>query len=351
VNVERYERGPFAVSTDPARLDLEAIHAYLASSYWAEGIPLDTVRRSVENSLCFGLYGPEGQIGLARVITDQTTYAYLCDVFVLAEYRGEGLGRWLIECVMGSPRLQGLRRWMLVTRNAHGLYQPVGFRATANPGGVMEIVHPGIYRRAGEPADRSHHGGLTADRPIPATQPVLATSRLILRPFRAEDAAAVRRLAGAREVADTTLTIPHPYPEGVAEAWIAGQPAAWAAGAGAVWAVTRRSDGELVGAVGLVIEAEHARAELGYWIAVPEWNRGYGTEAARAAVNAAFELLKLNRVEAYHFARNPASGRVLDKAGMRREGVRRGAVRKWGRFEDLVQYAVTAADRTVPGAG
>lgn len=366
MTVERYERGSFVVSTDPARLDLAAIHAYLVSSYWADGIPLDTVRRSLENSLCFGLYGPEGQIGLARVITDGTTYAYLCDVYVLEEYRGRGLGSWLIECVIGSPRLQGLRRWMLVTRNAHRLYEPVGFRPTANPGGVMEIVHPGLYRRGASPASRaavpsSGRGGRPPaererlDRPSkgagpPLPQPVLSTPRLVLRPFRADDAAPVRQFAGAREVADTTLTVPHPYPEGVAEAWIAGQPAAWAAGEGATWAVTRRSDGALVGATGLVITAEHARAELGYWIAVPEWNRGYATEAARAVVHAAFEVLKLHRVEAYHLLRNPASGRVLEKIGMRREGVRRGAVRKWGLFEDVAQYAITADDRGEPGA-
>jgi ribosomal protein S18 acetylase RimI-like enzyme len=99
-------------------------------------------------SLCFGPYAPEGQVGLARVITDETTFAYLCDVYVLPEHRGRGLGRWLMECVMGSPRLQGLRRWLLVTRDAHGLYRGLGFGPPLDTAGVMEIVRPGIYRRA-----------------------------------------------------------------------------------------------------------------------------------------------------------------------------------------------------------
>lgn len=152
--VERYERGAYTVSTDAARLDPRAVHRYLTASYWAEGIPLEVVERSLRHSLCFGLYAAERQVGLTRVITDETTFAYLCDVYVLPEHRGQGLGRWLVECVLGSPRLQGLRRWMLVTRDAHALYRPLGFGPAANPAGVMEILRPGMYRegeRGGRP--------------------------------------------------------------------------------------------------------------------------------------------------------------------------------------------------------
>jgi GNAT superfamily N-acetyltransferase len=149
VAVEQYERVPYLVSTDPARLDPIAIHAFLAtSSYWAEAIPLDVVRRSLEGSLCFGLYGPEGQIGLARVITDRATFAYLCDVYVLPAYRGQGLGLWLMQCVMGSPQLQGLRRWLLATADAHRLYAQVGFRVTETPERIMEIIYRGMYKAA-----------------------------------------------------------------------------------------------------------------------------------------------------------------------------------------------------------
>lgn len=154
-------RGPFRVSTDPARLDLTAIHSYLARSYWAEGIPREVVARSLEASLCFGLYEEELQIGLARVITDRATFAYLCDVYVLEEYRGRGLGRWLMETVMSHPDLQGLRRFSLVTRNAHGLYTPLGFAPLAQPDRHMEIVRPGAYR----PADAVRPQGRGVPRP------------------------------------------------------------------------------------------------------------------------------------------------------------------------------------------
>jgi ribosomal protein S18 acetylase RimI-like enzyme len=147
LNIEHYERVPYVISTDPARLDVSAVHAFLSNSYWADGIPIDLVRRSLEASLCFGLYSRDGQIGLVRVITDRATYAYLCDVYVLPDYERQGLGRWLMQCVLGSPQLQGLRRWMLVTRDAHRLYERAGFRVAANPERIMEIARPGLYRK------------------------------------------------------------------------------------------------------------------------------------------------------------------------------------------------------------
>ena len=148
-----HHRDAFTVSDDPARLDVEAIHDYLAHhSYWAEGIPRDVVARGLEHSLCFGLYDGARQIGLARMITDRATFAYLCDVYVLEEYRGRGLGKWLMDRVMAHPDLQGLRRLQLVTRDAHELYRPLGFAEPTQPGRHMEIVRPGIYKR---PATRS----------------------------------------------------------------------------------------------------------------------------------------------------------------------------------------------------
>ncbi len=140
-------RGDFLISTDPARLDAAAIHEELTRSYWAEGIPLDLVARSLQGSLCFGLYRGSRQVGLARVITDRATYAYLCDVYVLQEFRGQGLGRWLMETVMGHPDLSGLRRLSLVTRDAQGLYAPLGFAPLGQPERHMEIVHRGLYKR------------------------------------------------------------------------------------------------------------------------------------------------------------------------------------------------------------
>lgn len=177
-------------------------------------------------------------------------------------------------------------------------------------------------------------------------QPTIPTTRLLLRPFQRDDAPAVQRLAGEREIAATTMNVPHPYEDGVAEAWIATHPDLWERGIGMVCAIQRREPAELVGAVGLMIELEQRRAELGYWVGKPWWGNGYATEAARALVGHAFERLGLARVFARHFASNPASGRVMQKIGMRHEGVLRRHIIKWGRFEDLVVYGVLAEEFT-----
>jgi RimJ/RimL family protein N-acetyltransferase len=169
--------------------------------------------------------------------------------------------------------------------------------------------------------------------------PTLSTGRLLLRPFSAADAREVQRLAGAPEVADTTLLIPHPYPDGVAEQWIASHPAAWEERRSLSLAITDEERG-LLGAIGLRPVMEHRHAELGYWIGVPHWGRGIATEAARAVIRFGFDELGLERVSATHFARNPASGRVLVKAGMQYEGRLRRHVLKCGRFEDGELYAV-----------
>lgn len=143
-----WTREEFVVSDERARVDVGFVHSYLRRSYWAEDVPLEIVERAVENSLCFGLYGPDGQVGFARVISDYATFAYLADVFVIEEYRGRGLSVWLMECVAAHPRLQGLRRWMLGTRDAHGLYEKTGWsRIAAGDGRWMEKADPDIYKR------------------------------------------------------------------------------------------------------------------------------------------------------------------------------------------------------------
>jgi GNAT superfamily N-acetyltransferase len=136
-------KGDLLISTDPRRLDVSLIHDFLANrSYWAIGRPLDVVRRALDNSLCFGLYEREKQIGLVRVVTDRATFAWLCDVFVLETHRGRGLGKWLMECVMNYPALQGLRRVLLGTQDAHGLYAQYGFTPLANTDRFMEVFRP-----------------------------------------------------------------------------------------------------------------------------------------------------------------------------------------------------------------
>lgn len=144
IHIEAH-RGAFSVSTDPVRLDLDAIHAFLSRSYWATGIPRSVVERSIQGSLCFGVYAAGQQVGFARVITDEATYAYLADVYVLQEYRGQGLARWLMEVIMAHPALQGLRRFTLVTRDAHGLYSRFGFRPLQNPENHMEVRRADAY--------------------------------------------------------------------------------------------------------------------------------------------------------------------------------------------------------------
>jgi GNAT superfamily N-acetyltransferase len=141
--------GAYEISADPARLDAVAIHAYLTRSYWSPGIPLDIVERALRNSLCFGVYEctSGSQVGLARIVTDYATFCYLCDVYVLEEHRGHGLGKRLMHEVMAHPALTGARRVMLATRDAHGLYRQTGFVEAGGAGNLMEIVRPEIYSR------------------------------------------------------------------------------------------------------------------------------------------------------------------------------------------------------------
>ena len=138
--------GPFAISTDPDRLDVEVIHTYLSQrAYWAQGRPKEVVQRSIAHSLCFGVYEERSQIGFARVVTDYATFAYLCDVFILESHRRRGLSKWLLRCVRTHPALAGIRRFQLITNDAHGLYRQLGFTALANPERHMELVE---YDRA-----------------------------------------------------------------------------------------------------------------------------------------------------------------------------------------------------------
>ena len=146
--IVEHRRGEFLISTDPARLDLDVIHGFLTNCYWAKGIPREVVARSIDRALCFGVYDSSGkQVAFARVISDFATIAYVGDVFVLESHRGRGLGKWLMECIMQHPALQNLRRWILTTRDAHGLYAQVGFTAVKSPERYMERHDPNVYER------------------------------------------------------------------------------------------------------------------------------------------------------------------------------------------------------------
>jgi RimJ/RimL family protein N-acetyltransferase len=171
-------------------------------------------------------------------------------------------------------------------------------------------------------------------------QPTLTTKRLLLRPFKLTDAKEVQRLAGDREIADTTLSIPHPYEDGMAEAWILKHEGMFSEGKHAIFAITQKLNGELIGAVGLHNILTAHQAELGYWICKSHWGQGFCTEAAGAVLRYAFTVFGLVRVHTNHLRRNPASGRVMQKLSMKHEGCQRQHVKKWDKFEDIELYGI-----------
>ena len=182
-------------------------------------------------------------------------------------------------------------------------------------------------------------------------QPTLKTNRLILRPFEMADAKEVQRLAGDRAIADTTLEIPHPYEDGMAETWISTHREKFDAGEMVHFGIILLETRVLIGAMGLIVVQRFERAELGYWIGKPYWRNGYCTEAGRAVLGYGFTVLNLNRIHAHHFQRNPASGRVLQKLGMVHEGYARQHIKKWDNFEDIVLYGILKSewqDRSPP---
>ena len=148
MNIVEYRCGEYLVSTDRALIDTEVVFEVLTSSYWANGIRREIVVRSIDNALCFGIYKGREQVGFARVISDFATYAYIGDLFIVESHQGRGLGKFLMESILKHPQLQGLRRWSLVTRDAHGLYEKFGFEALKKPENYMEILNPDVYKRS-----------------------------------------------------------------------------------------------------------------------------------------------------------------------------------------------------------
>jgi RimJ/RimL family protein N-acetyltransferase len=175
-------------------------------------------------------------------------------------------------------------------------------------------------------------------------QPTLNSERLVLRPFTLADAADVQRLAGDKAIASTTLNIPHPYEDGMAEAWIGTHQEEFEGRKSVTFAVARAQDAALLGAISLFIGQQHQHAELGYWVGKPYWGNGYCTEAARAILDYGFQVLDLNRIYARHLARNPASGRVMIKTGLQYEGCMRQHVLKWDVFEDVKFYGILRSE-------
>ena len=143
-----FTKDRFNISTEKEKMDVNLIHSFLTRSYWAEGISKEIIRRSIEGALCFGVFENDKQVGFARMITDKATFAYLADVFIIDEYRGLDLSKWLMEVIMSYPDLQGLRRMMLATKDAHGLYSQYGFKEVKNKQLFMQIFKKGMYERA-----------------------------------------------------------------------------------------------------------------------------------------------------------------------------------------------------------
>jgi GNAT superfamily N-acetyltransferase len=145
-----WTKDDFTITTDKNKIDIAYVHWFLTHSYWAEGIPVETVQRSVEGALCFSVVYLNHQVGFARVITDEATFAYLADVFIDENFRGKGLSKWLMETILHYPGLQGLRRWMLATRDAHGLYAQFGFTSLLHTDRWMQIHYPDVYQKPKE---------------------------------------------------------------------------------------------------------------------------------------------------------------------------------------------------------
>jgi ribosomal-protein-alanine N-acetyltransferase len=176
------------------------------------------------------------------------------------------------------------------------------------------------------------------------TIPTLSTKRLTLRPFQISDASDVARYVGNKVIAANTLSIPHPYTIDMAEEWIGTHASAFEQGEGVNFAITNKETGELLGAIGLVIEPDHDRAEMGYWIGQPFWNRGFASEAAAEIIHYGFESLNLERIHAQHFTTNPASGKVMLNTGMSREGLLRHHIKKWDQYQDVEVYSILRAE-------
>jgi ribosomal-protein-alanine N-acetyltransferase len=182
-------------------------------------------------------------------------------------------------------------------------------------------------------------------------QPILSSERLILRPFSLSDASTVQYLAGERAIAANTMTIPHPYEDGLAEEWISHHQDEYKADGSVTFAITQHETGSLVGAINLSVKPEFEHGEIGYWIGTPYWNRGYATEAARRILHYGFIVRGLNLIWARHFSNNPASGCVMKKIGMQYEGCLRQHIKKWGVFQDMMYYGILRTEYLISSQG
>jgi len=291
---------------------------------WRENILADALDSA--GGLAF-VWGAGGRILGFICAHDLAFRAYLSSLIVAPAVRRQGIGRQLVHRVEKELRSRGCTVLISdVWREAEAFYRSIGWSEPE-----VRLLRKNLAAKPAPQETRLRSGVM---------QPALRTRRLFLRPFELSDGEDLRRLAGDRAIADTTLQIPHPYEVGMAEEWILTQRPRFEAGEQVVFAVVLRESDQLIGAMGLVIEGKFRRAELGYWIGRPYWRNGYCTEAAQAVLEYGFRSLNLNRIHAYHFKRNPASGRVMQKLGMKHEGSAPQHVMKWGVFEDVELYGI-----------
>ncbi len=252
----------------------------------------------------------------------------------IAAYHSPGIGRFMEAvaggiCAMFPVAAVGAAMGYVTGCGLAGVFLVIDRIRTGQWNEIREVAVPAIV----VPPYTTWQGG---GRP----QPILETERLRLRPFEVTDAAEVQRLAGDAEVASTTLRIPHPYEDGMAEAWISSHGEQYRKGEEVHFAIVRKADEQLLGAVGLVLHVDQAKAELGYWIGRPYWNQGYATEAAAAVLRYGFQEIGMVSIFAHHLVRNPASGRVMQKIGMRHTGKLRQMFERDGVREDCEGYEV-----------
>ncbi len=313
-----------------SKLDLADIRKLMQSEpgFWQESWPENILDRALESAGGLAFVWEAGGRILGFVCAHDGAFrGYLSAIRVIPSVRRRGIGWQLVHRVEKELRSRGCTVLISdVWRGAEAFYRSIGWSEPE-----ARLLRKNL---AEETAPQE-----TSFRSM-GRQPNLHSKRLLLRPFELSDGDDLRRLAGDRAIADTTLQIPHPYKVGMAEEWILTQRPRFEAGEQVVFAVVLRGSGQLIGAMGLVIESKFRRAELGYWIGRPYWGNGYCTEAGRTILEYGFQSLNLNRIHAYHFKRNPASGRVMQKLGMRHEGSCPQHVIKWGVFEDIELYGI-----------
>jgi ribosomal-protein-alanine N-acetyltransferase len=316
------------------KLDLAGIEKLMKSEagFWQESWRENILAGALDSAGGLAFVWEAGSRILGFVCAHDAAFrGYLSALIVDPSVRRQGIGRKLVHRVEKELRSRGGTVLISdVWREAECFYRSLGWSEPR-----VRLLRKNLDP---EPSPHETH------TPPGMAQPTLQTKRLCLRPFELTDGEDVRRLAGDRAIADTTLQIPHPYEVGMAEEWILARGPKFEAGEEVVFAVILCETGELIGAMGLVIEGKFRRAELGYWIGRPYWGNGYCTEAGLAILEYGFQSLNLNRIHAYHFKRNPASGRVMRKLGMKHEGSSPQHIMKWGAFEDIELYGILRSE-------